>query len=284
MPSARSDHRDTRGRTSPYWVSGPGEGVVVPGMKSREELDLWLPSLPPFTPLQVPRHSRPTLKILEICAGSHSVSRATSEVAREMGFHVEVFSIDGKPRTHATRRVDILTYDWANDTELLEFMKGEGVVRYAHASPPCGPYSSLSSRYRGSLHTRDLLWGDSVAQRCLELMSFFNPHYWTIESRGPPGLDSRPFMHPLEQYRATVNYCRYGMDRWKATSIWTSVSSWVPEPRCVPTNRCEHSLLYGLHMDRVQRARHDDDGFASLPPALVKAWTQAALEEILIFE
>eukprot|EP00969_Alexandrium_andersonii_P223816 9884651-Alexandrium_andersonii.AAC.1 len=67
-------------------------------------------------------------------------------------------------------------------------------------------------------------------------MAFFRPHYWTLESRGPPGLDSRTFMRSLEPKRSTVNYCRYGQRRWKATSIWTKVASWEPEPKCVPSN------------------------------------------------
>jgi hypothetical protein len=67
-----------------------------------------------------------------------------------------------------------------------------------------------------------------VAQRCLELMAYFHPHYWTLESRGPPGLDSRVFMRKLEPLRSTVTYCRYGTNRWKATSIWTNVT-WQPE-------------------------------------------------------
>ena len=89
-------------------------------------------------------------------------------------------------------------------------------VLYAHASPPCGPYSNMIMT---SLRECDLRRGDSVAQRCMELMSFFRFHYWTIESRGPPGLNSRVFVRAIEALRSTVNYCRYGTNRSKATSI-----------------------------------------------------------------
>ena len=254
------------------------------GMKRREELDSWTPALPP---LRLPSGSgRVVLKILEICAGCGSVSTATAEAARELGVEVQVFSIDGKPGTHATRMVDILTYDWASDEDLLRFMlppaesEGATCIYYAHASPPCGPYSSMAARYRGGLHTRDLLWGDSVVQRCLDLMAFFQPHYWTLESRGPPGLDSRPFMRSLEPQRSTVNYCRYGMQRWKATSIWTNLATWRPEPLCIPSDRCAHFREHGAHLDTVQTGRYTEATFAALPGALVKAWTRAALAEL----
>lgn len=287
MPTQRSDHRDTRGRTSPYWVSGPGEGVVVPGMKEREQLDAWRPELPGLRLPPLGR-GRVKLRVLEICSGSGSVGAATAAAARELGVHdVEVFSVDGKPGTRATRKVDILTYDWAEDEELKRFMlppaEGDAAtcIYYAHASPPCGPYSSMSARYRGRLSARDLLWGDSVVQRCLDLMAFFRPHYWTLESRGPPGLDTRPFMRGLEAQRSTVNYCRYGKHRWKATSIWTNVASWRPEPQCVPSNRCAHFQEHGAHLDRVQAAKHTDADYAALPEALVCAWTRAALAPML---
>ena len=193
----RSDHRDTRGRTSPYWVSGPGEGVVVEGMKRREELDSWTPALPA---LRLPSGGgRVVLKILEICSGCGSVSAATADAARELGVDdVQVFSVDGKPGTHATRTVDILTYDWASDEDLLRFMVPEGTcIFYAHASPPCGPYSSMAARYRGGLAARDLRWGDSVAQRCLDLHRLLPPalldHRIAGAARpGLPALHAKP--------------------------------------------------------------------------------------------
>ena len=254
-------------------------------MRSREELDAWAPALP--SPRRVERTGdRIVLKILEICSGCHSVSTAAAAEAREnFGVHeVQVFSIDGKPGTGATRTVDILTYDWASDAQLQRFREAEEGVQciyYAHASPPCGPYSSLLVRWSGPLNARDLCWGDSVVQRCLELIAWFSPDYWTLESRGPPGLDSRCFMRTLEPMRATVNYCRYGWHRHKSTSIWTNIQSWLPEPRCTPNNRCAHSAEHGRHLDLVVNAKHCNGAFAALPEQLVRAWTRAALTEVL---
>jgi hypothetical protein len=272
--------RDKRCASSGYWRTGPGDGVTVDGMRSREVLDAWTPALP------LPRTGdRVVLKILEICAGCHSVSTAAAAEARELGVHeIQVFSIDGKPGTGATRMVDLLTYDWASDAQLQRFREAEEGVRciyYAHASPPCGPYSTLSGRWRGPLDARDLHWADSVAQRCMELMAWFRPDYWTLESRGPPGLDSRSFMRTLEPMRATVNYCRYGWHRHKSTSIWTNIQSWLPEPRCTPSNRCAHSAEHGRHLDLVVNAKHGSGDFAALPEQLVRAWTRAALNAVL---
>ncbi len=272
--------------SSTYWTTGPGVGATVAGMKSRDELDQWRPALPEMGGGSQ-RPSRVVLKILEVCAGCMSVSAATAaEALGNFGVQeVAVFSVDGKPSAHATRTVDVLTYDWENDEELRRFRddREEGVtyIYYAHASPPCGPYSSMACRYRGSIHQRDLRWGDSVAQRCIDLVAFFRPDYWTLESRGPPGLDSRSFMRSLEPQRTTVNYCRYGWNRWKATSIWTNVASWEPEPRCLPSNRCAHSSENGKHLDRMQKQAWRSPEYAALPEQLVRAWTRAALADML---
>jgi len=127
-----------------------------------------------------------------------------------------------------------------------------------------------------------LRWADSVAQRCFELMAYFRPHYWTIESRGPPGLDSRMFMRTLEPLRSTVNYCRYGWNRWKATSLWTCVGAWKPEPRCSCrlSKCCEHFREHGRHLDLVQRSSRSAADYAALPENLVRAWTKAAFASI----
>ncbi len=231
---------------------------------------------------------RTVLKTVEICAGCKSVSTAAALEARNFGIHdVQVFSIDGKPGTTCTRCEDILTYDWTCDDELRSFReeREEGVtyIIYCHASPPCGPYSTLANRVRGPLSQRDLRWGDSVVQKCLELISFFHPHFWTVESAGPPGLDTRPFMRAQEPQRSTVNYCRYGWNKWKATSIWTNVGSWTPEPRCLCrlAQCCDHFRQHGRHLDLVQIAP-DKHGltYAALPELLVRTWTHAALTQL----
>ena len=263
-------------------------GVVCIGMKSVAQIDQWTPSLPL---LRVPGRVGPKviLKILDVCSGCGSVNSAAAAEARErFGVEgVEVFSLDGKPGTGATRVADVLTYDWEQDEDLTRFMKdeedGATYIRYAHASPPCGPYSSMASRYLGALEQRDLRWGDSVVQRCLDLIAYYDPHLWTIESRGPPGLDSRPYMSSIESHRATVNYCRYGWGRWKATSMWTNAGSWRPEPRCSShmSNCCDHFREHGMHMDKVQEANKNSSDFAALPPQLVRAWMRAGLTELL---
>ena len=104
----------------------------------------------------------------------------------------------------------------------------------------------------------------------------------TVESKGTPGLDSRPFMRAMSRLRCTVNYCKYGWNRWKSTSIWTNVRTWMPEPRCLskPHSCCDHFRENGKHLDRVQTADSNSPSFAALPEMLVLSWTMAALTEI----
>ena len=78
------------------------------------------PGSRPPQPAETGSARKTVLKVLEICSGCCSVSTAAGKEAREnFGVdEVEVFSIDGKPNTNASRIVDVLTYDWEND-ELL---------------------------------------------------------------------------------------------------------------------------------------------------------------------
>ena len=290
----RRNERTSRCATSPYWKTGPDAGDIVDGMRPHEELSSWVPAVAHLSLrglTQTGSARKTVLRVLEICSSYCSASNAAGKEAREnFGVdEVEVFSIDGKPNTNASRIVDVLTYDWENDELLNKFRReqedGAQYVFYAHASPPCGMYSSMSCPTKGPLSQRDLAWGDSVAQRCMELMNYFQPDYWTMESRGPPGLDTRPFMRAMERRRSTVNYCRYGMNRWKRTSIWTNVGSWVPEPKCLcrPPQCCEHFMEYGKHLEQVQRISTHSSTFAALPELLVRTWTRAALMEMGLF-
>ena len=118
-------------------------GVNAGGMKSVMDIDQWTPSLPP---LRVLGWVGPeiVLKILDVCSGCGSVNSAAATEARErFGVQrVEVFSLDGKPGTGATRVADVLTYAWEQDEDLTRFMEeqdGVTYIRYAHTSPPlCG--------------------------------------------------------------------------------------------------------------------------------------------------
>ena len=39
------NRREARGERSPYWSTGPGEGLSVEGMKEQSALDAWSPAL-----------------------------------------------------------------------------------------------------------------------------------------------------------------------------------------------------------------------------------------------
>ena len=112
MPVPRgAQNPASRGARAVYWRTGPGEGAHVEGMRERAALDAWEPALPEFA---LPRTPPVTVRILEICSGCHSVSRATALAVRGLfgpETQIDDFSVDGKPGTGATREVDILTYD-----------------------------------------------------------------------------------------------------------------------------------------------------------------------------
>ena len=102
-----ADHknaRNGRGKSSPYWKTGPDRGVIVDGMRPHEELNSWVPAVVHLSlrGLSETGSARNTvLRVLEICSGCCSVSTAAGKEAREnFGVdEVEVFSIDGKSNT-----------------------------------------------------------------------------------------------------------------------------------------------------------------------------------------
>ena len=48
-----ADHKNARsgrGKSSPYWKTGPGSGAMVEGLKTQEELDSWAPAIAHVSP------------------------------------------------------------------------------------------------------------------------------------------------------------------------------------------------------------------------------------------
>ena len=175
----RKENRKSRCATSPYWKTGPDEGDVVDGMRPHEEINSWVPAVAHLGVRKLAQTSarKTVLKVLEICSGCCSVSTAAGKEAREnFGVdEVDVFSIDCKPNTNASRIVDVLTYDWENDELLNTFRReqeeGTQYVYYAHASPPCGMYSSMSCPTNVAARSRVGRLGGAAVHGAHELLS-----------------------------------------------------------------------------------------------------------------
>jgi hypothetical protein len=144
------------------------------------------------------------MRILELFSGSGSVGHVFSQ----RGWHVTSLDVDVK--TDATIKADILTWDHTI------FPPGHFDVVWA--SPVCTHYSCAR---RGAKTPRNLEWADSLVQRSLELIEYFQPRWWFIENPTTGLLKDRPFMEgkPFTD----LDYCCYS--DWgyrKRTRIWTN--------------------------------------------------------------
>lgn len=165
------------------------------------------------------------LKVLELFAGTRSISKAFEERGHE------TFSVEwSKDFENINMYADILTV--TADDILREFGRPDVIW----ASPDCSTFSiaAISHHRRKNPITGDLepvseyaKFCDEVDQHVLRLIMALSPKYWFIENpRG--GMRKMSWMQGLPRY--TVTYCKYGDTRMKPTDIWTN----HPDPKFLP--------------------------------------------------
>ena len=179
------------------------------------------------------------MKVLELFAGTRSISKAFEERGHE------VFCVE-----------------WDKDFEKIDLyadistLTAEDILeRFGHpdviwASPDCTTYSVAAiSKHRrrednGNLRpiTDYARFCDKTNEHLIELMKELNPKVWFIENpRG--GLRKMDFMKPLPRY--TVTYCQYGEERQKPTDIWTNHPNPDFKPPCKRGDSCHEAAPRG---------------------------------------
>ena len=206
------------------------------------------------------------MRFLEVFCGTKSVSRALPP-------DWEVVSVDILAKFQPTILADVATWDF-------ESAFPPGHFDYIHLSPPCTEFSrALTSR------PRRLEEGDILAKRSLEILSYFQPRWWTLEN--PVGLlQTRPYMQELLPFRRFCCYCKYneGEHRYrKQTAIWTNLA-WTPRPMCTAATPCPDKAANGKHTHHAQQGaerglRKTQAQLYSFPPALPREWVESLLAE-----
>ena len=199
------------------------------------------------------------MKILELCAGTRSVSKAFE---RRGG---DAYTVEWD------RSFDMITLyeDVAKLTKEKVIEMCGGVPDVIWASPDCTTYSVAAISYHRRKDGETLRPITDYARTCdatnkhvVELIKELKPKYWFIENpRG--GLRKMDFMAGLPRY--TVTYCQYGDTRMKPTDIWTNHPNPKFKPAChygdkchVPAPRGSKTGTQGLNGSK-ERSRIPDE-------------------------
>ena len=148
------------------------------------------------------------MKLLELFSGTGSVGK----VAIELGY--DVVSLDLKD---ANINTDILNWNYK------VFKQNEFNIIWA--SPPCVEYSIAKTT-----GVRKIDYANSIVQKTIEIIRYFNPSIWFIENPQTGLLKHQDFMKDFDYF--DLDYCKYGFPYRKRTRIWTNLTSWKPRPLC----------------------------------------------------
>ena len=116
------------------------------------------------------------------------------------------------------------------------------------ASPPCTEYSRAKTT-----GVRDIEGANTVVQRTLDILEYYEPKYWIIENPQTGLLKDQACMYGLPF--VDVDYCRYGMPYRKRTRLWNNVFQWVAEPLCARDCWAMNETRT-RHKETAQRAGH----------------------------
>jgi len=161
------------------------------------------------------------MKVLELFSGTRSIGKVCDQLGWE--------SVSVDLILPADHQVDIMDFDYK------QYDKDEFDIVWA--SPPCTNYSKLQDGWIGRMRKgeiyskevqeKEMKEDDKLVLKTLEIINYFNPHYWFIENPASSKMKDRPFMKDLNNY--VVDYCMYS--DWgyrKRTRIWTNRTDFKP--------------------------------------------------------
>ena len=177
------------------------------------------------------------MKLLELFSGTKSASKAMRIIYPDL----ESISLDFCSKYKPDILIDILEWDYTT------FPRNHFDIVWA--SPNCKEYSRAKT-----IGVRDFEYADRMVKKTLEIIDYFSPKYWFLENPWTGLLRTRGFMKELPMYR--VDYCRYGKDNKKPTSIWTNLQGFEPK---ICEKKCGKIVnVVGSQYKNVHKARLGD--------------------------
>ena len=215
------------------WLSGPEvEALVLP--KSREPKGGKANSVKlDEIHLAEQGNEQPTLKVLNLCAGTDSVGKFFKKKAAKLNLNIDCITVDNDPKFKADFCVDICNWNFKEALQGLTF-------HIIWCSPPCNCYSKANS-----VGNPDLLEADRLMRKCQQIIAALQPDIWVIENP-ESDLQNREVMKPLRRYLHACSYCHYGWNVRKNTHIWTNADE-VHLKQCLGQTQCAIKRKTGRH-------------------------------------
>jgi hypothetical protein len=188
--------------------------------------------------------SRRRLYLVELFAGSHSVSRCVKRRFRR-GYDVHILSVDIDEASDPSIVADINTWRFKDDVDrFLQSRRPHDVVA-CWSSPPCTAFSRANT-----LGVRDIHGGAKNVKSGLRVIRHMQPDFWFMEN--PVGLlKEQPFMRRLDKHINTCSYCRYGRRLYrKNTNIWSNAP--LVLKTCSKESPCSSQREHGRHFVTAQ--------------------------------
>jgi len=189
------------------------------------------------------------VRILELFSGTRSIGK----VCDYLGW--ESVSVDFiLPADH---NCDIMDFDYK------QYPKDHFDIVWS--SPPCTEYSKAKTKGK-----RNIEYANLIVLKTLEIIQYFNCHYWYLENPQTGKLKDQPFMLNLPY--VDCDYCMYGKPYRKRTRIWTNRDVKL----CLCNKKCG-AFINGKHIGSCGNGtkKYSDKAYTlhekySMPPELIE--------------
>ena len=162
------------------------------------------------------------MKLLELFCGTKSVSKAIGNR------YTEIINLDLEAKFEPTIVKNILDWDYK--------IYPPGYFHTIWASPPCTEFSCLNNSRPDKIP--NLALSDSLVQKTIEIIEYFNPEKFFIENPQSGTLKERSYMETIPFI--DIDYCQFGFPYRKRTRFWTCIDG--PNKLCPGKNVCNQMI------------------------------------------